>query len=186
MRYETISTTNMIIYLIKKYDYKHKIKNRELIRLKIALYDVLYSRFKKNWFPHDPWKRSSFRCIRINEHELDQVVILALKKAYLSQNILLYISRILSHEITIWTDPLQCEIRENGFCTIFYYFENLSITTPWDHQELEDLHLPDTIPTWKLITKFTRKICKSFCKQINQLFPLSEHQKSTKLTKNHL
>jgi protein Tob/BTG len=84
-----------------------------------VLCEVMYGRYEGHWFPDKPCKGSAYRCVRINDRNLDPLLVKAGQKTGLTVAQLL---DMLPSQLTIWVDPLEVAYRigEDGSIGVLY------------------------------------------------------------------
>jgi len=84
-----------------------------------VLCEVIYGRYKDHWFPDKPCKGSAYRCMRINDQNLDPVILKAGVDSGLTVSQLL---QLLPNQLTVWVDPEEVAYRigEDGSIGVLY------------------------------------------------------------------
>jgi protein Tob/BTG len=84
-----------------------------------VLCEVMYGRYKDHWFPDKPCKGSAYRCMRINDRNLDPVILKAGVDSGLTATQLL---QLLPNQLTVWVDPEEVAYRigEDGSIGVLY------------------------------------------------------------------
>lgn len=84
-----------------------------------VLCEVMYGRYKDHWFPDKPCKGSAYRCMRINDRNLDPLILKAGVDSGLTVSQLL---QLLPNQLTVWVDPDEVAYRigEDGSIGVLY------------------------------------------------------------------
>jgi protein Tob/BTG len=84
-----------------------------------VLCEVMYGRYKDHWFPDKPCKGSAYRCMRINDRNLDPLILKAGLECGLTAAKLL---QLLPNQLTVWVDPEEVAYRigEDGSIGVLY------------------------------------------------------------------
>jgi len=79
----------------------------------------MYGRYKDHWFPEKPCKGSAYRCMRINDRNLDPLILKAGTQCGLTTAQLL---QLLPNQLTVWVDPEEVAYRigEDGSIGVLY------------------------------------------------------------------
>jgi len=86
---------------------------------KTVLCEVMYGRYEGHWFPDKPFKGSAYRCMRINDRNIDPLILNAGDRVGLTIPDLL---QVLPNQLTIWVDPKEVAYRigEDGSIGVLY------------------------------------------------------------------
>lgn len=109
-------------FLISMGNLRHhncNISEKQLDLFRRSLTTILRNRYKEHWFPEHPNRGSGYRCIRINSHKMDPIIIQA------GMAVGLHVSRLcrfFPSEFTLWIDPQEVSYRigENGSICIIH------------------------------------------------------------------
>jgi protein Tob/BTG len=84
-----------------------------------VLCQVMYGRYKDHWFPDKPCKGSAYRCMCINDRNLDPLILKAGLESGLTATQLL---QLLPNQLTVWVDPEEVAYRigEDGSIGVLY------------------------------------------------------------------
>jgi protein Tob/BTG len=84
-----------------------------------VLCEVMYGRYEGHWFPDKPCKGSAYRCVRINDHNVDPLLVKAASRSGLTPA---QLHGILPSQLTIWVDPHEVSYRigEDGSIGTLY------------------------------------------------------------------
>ena len=100
MREEIAAAVVFITRLVKKND---KLTVDQVQNFSDSLSIILLDKFKDHWYHEDPAKGQAYRCIRINEAQpVDPVLVQAAIKSGLR-----YMDLKLPTELTLWVDPAE-------------------------------------------------------------------------------
>jgi len=86
---------------------------------RIVLCEVMNGRYAGHWFPDKPCKGSAYRCMRINDQNLDPLILKAGLGTGLTESQLL---QLLPSQLTVWVDPEEVAYRigEDGSIGVLY------------------------------------------------------------------
>lgn len=161
MHLEILSTSNFlahIIHLSTRLNTNQNVCERKLTHFQELLKTILYRRYHNNWFPEKPFKRSGYRCIRINT-KMDPIIVEAGEKSGLS---LQFLYQIFPTELTMWVDPQEVSYRigENGnICILYEYGENGM--EPWiPYSELNNGNTTTNLTSY--FTEYIKKLKKIY------------------------
>jgi len=84
-----------------------------------VLCEVMYGRYEGHWFPEKPFRGSAYRCMRINDRNIDPLILNAGDRVGLTIAELLH---ALPNQLTIWVDPKEVAYRigEDGSIGVLY------------------------------------------------------------------
>jgi len=84
-----------------------------------VLCEVMYGRYEGHWFPDKPFKGSAYRCMRINDRNIDPLILNAGDRVGLTIPDLL---QVLPNQLTVWVDPKEVAYRigEDGSIGVLY------------------------------------------------------------------
>ena len=119
MREEIAAAVVFLTRLIMK---NEKLSREQVAEFSANLSAILGERFKNHWYLEDPTKGQAYRCIRINEAEpVDPVLVQAALNSGLT-----YKDLRLPTELTLWVDPADVCCR---WVFDFSSFANISHTS---------------------------------------------------------
>jgi len=106
-----------------------------------VLCEVLYGRYRDHWFPDKPCKGSAYRLMRINDRNLDPLILKAGVDSGLTTAQLL---QLLPNQLTVWVDPEEVAYRigEDGSIGVLYSAK-ASALSPSD-EDLTDISSSET------------------------------------------
>ena len=124
MSVEVVSASNFLVHLVRIT--RTGVSELQLQAFRDCLVKVLKQNFQKHWYPHKPFKRAGFRCIRIDKH-LDPRIKKAGEECGLTEK---YLFRILP-TLKLWIDPEEVSYRidDGNVCVLYEYKEGVRI--PW-------------------------------------------------------
>ncbi|KAK2190701.1 hypothetical protein NP493_73g02012 [Ridgeia piscesae] len=170
MREEIAAAVVFLTRLIMK---NEKLSREQVAEFSANLSAILGERFKNHWYLEDPTKGQAYRCIRINEAEpVDPVLVQAALNSGLT-----YKDLRLPTELTLWVDPADvcCRFGENkgSYCTLASFKDGSSDSSQGvlnidEALQLEQQHkLSESLRLQPLLSAGTARRSSLRCKPVH-------------------